>query len=67
MIVREGGQLVVCCDSCPETLETDTNDFGEARSAMRLAHWTSKLVRGLWVHTCADCERPLGFQDLGEE
>lgn len=54
---REKGTRHVqfACDGCPEALDTETDDFGEARAAMKRAGWTTTKVGSDWLHHCRDC------------
>lgn len=55
MIDRQGGKILVECDSCDEVLDTETADFEEAREAMKREGWRTRRLGGEWVHSCASC------------
>lgn len=58
MLDKQYGKFVVECDSCGETLQTDTKDFDEAREAMRLASWKVRKIGRDWIHGCPECGVP---------
>jgi hypothetical protein len=59
MIDRQhGGEIVVSCDSCPEVLETETNDFSEARAVMQREGWKVRKIADEWLHGCPVCGVP---------
>jgi uncharacterized C2H2 Zn-finger protein len=55
MIDRQGGKILVECDSCDEVLETDTADFAEARALMQREEWKVRKIAGEWLHGCPKC------------
>jgi hypothetical protein len=58
MIDRQGGQIVVECDSCDEILKTDTDDFSEARAVMQREDWKVRKIAKEWLHGCPKCGVP---------
>lgn len=58
MIDRQGGKIVVACDSCGEELNTETADFAEARAMMQREGWKVRKIVNEWLHGCADCGVP---------
>jgi hypothetical protein len=58
MIDRQGGQIVIECDSCDEVLETDTEEWSEAMSDMRREGWFSRKIADEWLHGCPTCGAP---------
>jgi hypothetical protein len=56
MIDRQGGQILVECDSCDEVLETGTNEWSEAMAEMRREGWKARKVADEWVHACSQCK-----------
>lgn len=58
MIDRQGGQILVECDSCDEVLETGTDEFSEARAVMRREGWHVRQIAGEWLHGCENCGVP---------
>jgi uncharacterized C2H2 Zn-finger protein len=58
VIDRQGGEIVVECDSCDQVLHTGTNDFAEAREAMKREDWRVRKIAGEWLHGCPSCGVP---------
>lgn len=58
MIDRDGGDIVVHCDTCPDELETGTPDWGEAMLEMKSAGWISVKLGDEWTHKCNACAKP---------
>lgn len=58
MIDRQGGRILVECDSCDEVLDTETADFDEARHRMRREGWHARKIAGEWLHGCPGCGVP---------
>lgn len=60
MIDRQGGKLLVECDSCEAVLDTETDDFAEARALMQREGWKVRLIRNerIWIHGCPRCGVP---------
>ncbi|WP_439392362.1 hypothetical protein ACRQ5Q_22465 [Bradyrhizobium sp. PMVTL-01] len=58
MLDRQHGKFVVECDSCGDTLQTDTRDFEEAREVMRLNDWKARKIGRDWIHGCPECGVP---------
>lgn len=58
MIDRQGGRILVECDSCDEVLDTDTADFSEAREIMKREGWRVRLIAKEWLHGCPKCGVP---------
>lgn len=58
MIDRQKGRLLIECDSCPEVLDTETNDFNEAREMMKREGWKVRKIANEWLHGCAKCGVP---------
>ena len=48
MIDRQGGKILVECDSCDEVLETETGEFDEVRQVMRREGWRIRKIAGEW-------------------
>jgi hypothetical protein len=56
MIAHQYRKIVYECDSCDETLETDTRDFDDARAMFRQEGWRAQRpVGNEWVHKCPEC------------
>jgi hypothetical protein len=58
MIDRQGGKILVECDSCPEVLDTETGDFTEAREMMKREGWRVRKIANDWLHGCPSCGVP---------
>lgn len=58
MIDRQGGKILVECDSCDEVLDTDTGEFAEALQRMRREDWSARKIAGEWLHGCPNCGVP---------
>lgn len=58
MIDRQGGRILVECDSCDEVLDTDTADFDAAREAMKREGWRARKIANEWLHGCPKCGVP---------
>lgn len=58
MIDRQGGKILVECDSCDQVLDTETGDFEEARSVMRREGWKVRQIAKEWLHGCPKCGVP---------
>jgi hypothetical protein len=44
------------CDECPETIETNERDFGDAWSYAQAAGWRAhRNADGEWEHQCQNC------------
>jgi hypothetical protein len=57
MIEREGGRVVICCDSCSEVHEGDPGgDFNEVWDEAKREGWHVFQVKGEWIHTCPVCD-----------
>lgn len=55
MLERIAGDIVFECDSCPESLETETDDFQEAKAELQRAGWKTYNQGGEWCHSCPAC------------
>ena len=59
MLDRIHGEIYFECDSCGDTLETDTKNFPEACTQLKSNHWRArKLSNTIWVHECPQCQSP---------
>jgi len=59
MIDRQGGDVVIHCDACPEHLDTEEKNFGDAIQEMKRATWKALQVKGEWMHFCPECYKKL--------
>ncbi len=56
-LTQDHGDHVFQCDSCGETLETNTSNFDSARNALKRAHWKPhKNPQNEWRHYCPQCQ-----------
>lgn len=57
MLDRVHGLIVFECDGlkCHEALETETNNFNEARDMLAEAGWETRRIDSEWQHICYDC------------
>jgi hypothetical protein len=58
LIDRQGGRILIECDSCDGVLDTETADFDEARALMKREGWHVRKVAGEWLHGCPSCGVP---------
>ncbi len=57
MIDRQGGKIVVECDSCDETIDGPEDDGWEALwSRAKAEGWKARKIGHDWVHGCPECE-----------
>lgn len=49
------GDIYFSCDSCPETLETDTSNFHSARNVLFRNDWKAYKSGETWRHRCDTC------------
>lgn len=59
MIDRQGGKIIVECDSCDEVLETETAEFTEARAIMQREGWKVRQLGKAWIHGYPGCGVPV--------
>lgn len=53
MIDRQGGRIVVECDSCPETIESERGEeWAPFWARAKRDGWKSREIKGEWVHGC---------------
>jgi hypothetical protein len=45
-------------DSCDAVLDTDTNDFDQAREVMKREDWKVRKIAKEWLHGCPKCGVP---------
>lgn len=56
MIDRQGGRVVIECDSCDEVFEGDKGDeFAVVWKAAKDDGWRTKKIGNDWVHGCGKC------------
>lgn len=57
MITRIYGKIVFECDSCGDTLETETKEFDEALAQLRRENWKAAKFGDVWQHLCNECHK----------
>lgn len=57
-ITRDFGMLVFECNGpdCVESLETDTEDWDEAKDLFDDEEWQARRVANQWFHYCKACK-----------
>lgn len=58
MIDRQYGKIVFECDSCPEVLDTGTDDFSDACLMAKAEGWKTRKIANEWLHGCSKCGVP---------
>ncbi|MCV0384872.1 MAG: hypothetical protein K5821_00340 [Nitrobacter sp.] len=58
MIDRQGGRILIECDSCDEVLDTETGEFDEALALMKREGWSVRKIADEWLHGCPSCGAP---------
>ncbi len=57
MIDRNGGCVIIQCDTCTEYFEGDPEEaFASVWDAATDAGWHVRKFGGEWLHSCPDCE-----------
>lgn len=59
MIDRNGGVVVVHCDTCPEEVNTEETVFSLALAGAKRDGWRAFLVGDEWCHACPACAEKL--------
>lgn len=53
---KDGRTFIASCDECPETIDTERDDFTEARTAITKFGWrTFRGPDGKWANACPLC------------
>jgi hypothetical protein len=52
---RQHGKIVFVCDRCSDELDTETDDFDEARQTLVHDGWVTRKEGSEWHHYCPDC------------
>lgn len=56
MIDRQGGKIVIECDSCNETIDGERGqEFTELWSSAKRDGWKTRKIGNEWVHGCPKC------------
>lgn len=60
-VTREYGKVILICDGCADSLETQTRDFHEAMGVVRQEGWTMRSNKGgVYKHYCSTCDNEEG-------
>lgn len=51
----DDGLIVFTCDKCPETLETEHDEWDTAWPVAKEAGWRAFRLGKDWRHSCPDC------------
>lgn len=49
------GEIQFHCDVCPEYVDTEEQDFGEALAMVKEAGWRAVKISNQWEHRCPSC------------
>lgn len=56
MIDRQGGKILIECDSCDQVFEGERGDeFPVVWTCAKAAGWKSRKIRDEWLHGCPKC------------
>lgn len=56
MIDRQHGKIIIECDTCDETIESEKDqEFAEFWTDAKRDGWKSKKIADEWVHGCPKC------------
>lgn len=60
MIERQSGFIIFHCDSCPETHDTESEDFDPAWAEAKQSGWRAYKQKNSagaaeWFHSCPSC------------
>jgi hypothetical protein len=59
MIDRQGGQIIIECDSCEEAIAGDEDDgFGALWKDAKSQGWRARKIADEWLHGCPRCGPP---------
>jgi len=59
MIDRQGGKVLIECDSCDQVFEGgDGHDFPEVWADAKRHEWRTRKIAGEWLHGCPKCGAP---------
>lgn len=56
MIDRQGGRLVIECDSCDSTFLGDSEEWNEVWLLAKSDGWKARKIGQEWMHACPECE-----------
>lgn len=59
MIDRQFGKLIISCDSCDETFESEKDEsFDEVWAGAKREGWRTRKIVNEWLHGCPKCGVP---------
>jgi len=59
MIDRQHGKIVIACDSCDETIESDKGeDWEDFWPRAKREGWRTRKIADEWLHGCPACGTP---------
>lgn len=56
MLSKNKNGISFSCDSCPDGIETDTDEFDEAMDFLREQGWVARKSGNTWQHLCPACK-----------
>jgi hypothetical protein len=56
MLDRQKGNVVFECDTCGESLDSETGSFDSAMNLFRREGWKARKVGDVWTHKCEACQ-----------
>lgn len=59
MIDRQGGKVLIECDSCDEVFEgEDREEFTAVWARAKREGWRTRKIAEEWLHGCPECGAP---------
>lgn len=59
MIDRQGGKVLIECDSCDEVCEGEPGEeFPAVWASAKREGWATRKIAGEWLHGCPKCGAP---------
>lgn len=59
MIDRQGGKVLIECDSCDEVFSGEPGDeFKDVWNSAKREGWRTRQIAGEWLHGCPKCGVP---------
>ncbi len=59
MIDRQGGRILIECDSCDEVFQGEQGaEWDDVWGPAKREGWTSRKIAGEWLHGCPKCGAP---------
>ncbi len=59
MIDRQGGKILIECDSCSDVFDAGTAEWVEVWDEARRDGWTAEKIGNDWIHRCQSCNQTL--------